>query len=105
MGVCGLGYVGLPLAVDKAKHGFHTIGFDVQQEKVDMVNAGKNYIGDVVNSDLEELVSSGMLSATTDFPGCAMWISLPSACLLRWTSTSSLTSVMSGIPRLPLPSI
>lgn len=41
MGVCGLGYVGLPLAVDKAKHGFRTIGFDVQQEKVDMVNAGE----------------------------------------------------------------
>lgn len=41
MGVCGLGYVGLPLAVDKAKHGFRTIGFDIQQEKVDMVNAGK----------------------------------------------------------------
>ena len=61
MGVCGLGYVGLPLAVDKAKHGFHTIGFDVQQEKVDMVNAGKNYIGDVVNSDLEELVSRHQL--------------------------------------------
>lgn len=67
MGVCGLGYVGLPLAVDKAKHGFRTIGFDVQKEKVDMVNAGKNYIGDVVQADLEELVSSGMLSATTDF--------------------------------------
>lgn len=67
MGVCGLGYVGLPLAVDKAKHGFKTIGFDVQKEKVDMVNAGMNYIGDVVNADLEELVSSGMLSATTDF--------------------------------------
>ena len=54
MGVCGLGYVGLPLAVDKAKHGFRTIGFDVQQEKVDMVNAGKNYIGDVVDADLEK---------------------------------------------------
>lgn len=67
MGVCGLGYVGLPLAVDKAKHGFRTIGFDVQQEKVDMVNAGKNYIGDVVNADLEELVTNGMLRATTDF--------------------------------------
>ena len=67
MGVCGLGYVGLPLAVDKAKHGFRTIGFDVQQAKVDMVNAGKNYIGDVVDSDLQELVSSGMLKATTDF--------------------------------------
>lgn len=67
MGVCGLGYVGLPLAVDKAKHGFKTIGFDVQQEKVDLVNAGKNYIGDVVNADLEELVKSGMLCATPDF--------------------------------------
>ena len=42
MGVCGLGYVGLPLAVDKAKHGFKTIGFDVQQGKVDLVNAGQN---------------------------------------------------------------
>ena len=67
MGVCGLGYVGLPLAVDKAKHGFKTIGFDVQQEKVDLVNAGKNYIGDVVNADLEELVESQMLRATSDF--------------------------------------
>ena len=67
MGVCGLGYVGLPLAVDKAKHGFKTIGFDVQQEKVDLVNAGRNYIGDVVNADLEELVKTGMLSATSDF--------------------------------------
>ncbi len=67
MGVCGLGYVGLPLAVDKAKHGFKTIGFDVQKEKVDLVNAGKNYIGDVVDSDLEELVANGMLRATTDF--------------------------------------
>lgn len=67
MGVCGLGYVGLPLAVDKAKHGFRTIGFDVQQEKVSMVNAGKNYIGDVVDADLQGLVSTGMLKATTDF--------------------------------------
>ena len=67
MGVCGLGYVGLPLAVDKAKHGFKTTGFDVQQAKVDMVNSGQNYIGDVVDSDLKELVESGMLTATTDF--------------------------------------
>lgn len=67
MGVCGLGYVGLPLAVDKAKHGFQTIGFDVQQKKVDMVNAGQNYIGDVVDADLQELVNSGMLRATSDF--------------------------------------
>lgn len=67
LGVVGLGYVGLPLAVEKAKAGYKTIGFDVQKKKVDMVNAGKNYIGDVVNEDLCELVKSGFFSATTDF--------------------------------------
>ena len=66
-GVVGLGYVGLPLAVEKAKAGFRTIGFDVQSSKVDMVNQGHNYIGDVVDSDLAELVKAGTLSATTDF--------------------------------------
>lgn len=67
VGVVGLGYVGLPLAVEKAKAGFKTIGFDVQSSKVEMVNRGENYIGDVVNEDLKEIVDSGMLSATTDF--------------------------------------
>lgn len=66
-GVVGLGYVGLPLAVEKAKAGFQTIGFDVQAAKVDMVNAGHNYIGDVVDVELKNLVESKMLSATTDF--------------------------------------
>ena len=66
-GVVGLGYVGLPLAVEKAKAGFKVIGFDVQKEKVDMVNAGHNYIGDVVDSDLANLVKDGKLSATSDF--------------------------------------
>lgn len=67
VGVVGLGYVGLPLAVEKAKAGFKTIGFDVQAEKVNLVNEGHNYIGDVVDSDLKNLVEKGMLSATTDF--------------------------------------
>lgn len=67
IGVVGLGYVGLPLAVEKAKAGFPTIGFDVQQQKVDMVNAGHNYIGDVVDAELEELVNTGRLSATSDY--------------------------------------
>lgn len=66
-GVVGLGYVGLPLAVEKAKAGFKTIGFDVQAKKVEMVNAGHNYIGDVVDSDLAKLVKEGRLRATTDF--------------------------------------
>ena len=67
VGVVGLGYVGLPLAVEKAKAGFKTIGFDVQEEKVNLVNEGHNYIGDVVDSDLKKLVEAEMLSATTDF--------------------------------------
>ena len=103
MGVCGLGYVGLPLAVDKAKHGFRTIGFDIQQEKVDMVNAGKNYIGDVVDADLQELVSTGMLKATTDFSEVCKVDFVASVCLHLWTSTSSRISATSGIPPLPSP--
>jgi len=67
VGVVGLGYVGLPLAVEKAKAGFKTVGFDIQNEKVKMVNEGHNYIGDVVDSDLKQLVANGMLSATSDF--------------------------------------
>ncbi len=67
VGVVGLGYVGLPLAVEKAKAGFKTIGFDVQEAKVRLVNEGHNYIGDVVDSDLKQLVKEGMLKATSDF--------------------------------------
>ncbi len=66
-GTVGLGYVGLPLAVEKAKAGFKTLGFDIQQEKVDMVNAGQNYIGDVVDEDLAKLVEVNMIEASTDF--------------------------------------
>jgi len=67
VGVIGLGYVGLPLAVEKAKAGFKTIGFDEQSKKVEMVNQGHNYIGDVVDNDLKRLVDEGWLAATSDF--------------------------------------
>ncbi|WP_294403437.1 nucleotide sugar dehydrogenase [uncultured Clostridium sp.] len=67
VGVVGLGYVGLPLAVEKAHAGYQTIGFDVQDKKVNMVNEGKNYIGDVVDETLKKLVEDGSLRATTDF--------------------------------------
>lgn len=65
--VIGLGYVGLPLAVEKAKAGYRTIGFDIQEKRVKMVNEGHNYIGDVVDEELADLVKKGLLSATTDF--------------------------------------
>ncbi|MEG2626032.1 MAG: nucleotide sugar dehydrogenase [Christensenella sp.] len=67
VGVVGLGYVGLPLAVEKAKAGYKTVGFDIQSEKVGLVNQGINYIGDVVDAELEQIVKSGGLRATTDF--------------------------------------
>jgi UDP-N-acetyl-D-glucosamine dehydrogenase len=53
--------------VEKAKAGYNVIGFDVQQIKVDMVNKGENYIGDVVSEDLQEIVEAGFLTATSDF--------------------------------------
>lgn len=67
LGVVGLGYVGLPLAVEKAKAGYQVIGFDIQDKKIDMVNKGENYIGDIVDADLKDLVESGKLKATTNF--------------------------------------
>ena len=67
LGVIGLGYVGLPLAVEKAKAGFKTIGFDVQQHKVDKINQGKNYVGDIPDDLLRDVVDRGLLSATRDF--------------------------------------
>ncbi|KEI06961.1 UDP-N-acetyl-D-glucosamine dehydrogenase [Clostridium sp. K25] len=67
LGVVGLGYVGLPLAVEKAKAGYEVIGFDVQDEKVKLVNEGHNYIGDILDEDLKDLVKAGKLKATTDF--------------------------------------
>jgi len=67
VGVLGLGYVGLPLAVELAKVGFHVTGIDVTQEKVDLVNRGISYVLDVPESELRPLVESGYLKATTDF--------------------------------------
>lgn len=67
IGVVGLGYVGLPLAVEKAKAGYNVIGFDMQYHKVNMVNKGINYIGDILDDELEDLVGIGKLMATEDF--------------------------------------
>lgn len=67
VGVIGLGYVGLPLAVDFASAGFEVTGIDIDQDKVDRINAGRNYIQDVSDAELKGLVDTGKLSATTDF--------------------------------------
>ena len=67
VGVLGLGYVGLPLAVEFAKAGFDVVGIDVQQPKVNQFNAGQSYIKDVPDSIFAPLIKSGKLRATTDF--------------------------------------
>ncbi|WML46682.1 nucleotide sugar dehydrogenase [Neobacillus sp. PS3-34] len=67
IGVVGLGYVGLPLAVEKAKAGYKVIGFDIQQSRVEQINMGINYIGDVVDQDLANMVKKGQFIATTDY--------------------------------------
>jgi len=66
VGMVGLGYVGLPFAVEKAKVGYHVIGIEQNQERADRVNAGENYIPDVKDDELRDLVQKGCLEAVTD---------------------------------------
>jgi len=67
VGIIGLGYVGLPLAVDTARKGYAVVGFDIQSKKVEMINSGQNYINDVDDSELKNVVASGNLKATSDY--------------------------------------
>jgi UDP-N-acetyl-D-glucosamine dehydrogenase len=67
VGIIGLGYVGLPLAVEFARAGFHVTGIDILASKVDAINRGDSYIQDVSSSVLKPLADAGKLIATTDF--------------------------------------
>lgn len=67
IGVVGLGYVGLPFAVEKAKIGFQVTGFEQNTKKVAMINAGTNYIKDVKDGELRDLVERGLIRAVDDF--------------------------------------
>ena len=66
IGIVGIGYVGLPLAVAFAMAGFKVLGFDIRQKNVDSVNLGKSYIADVSSDSLSEVVTRKLLEATTD---------------------------------------
>ena len=66
LGVIGLGYVGLPLAIEFARAGFHVVGFDVDQSKVDALNSGRSYIPDVPSGHVAEAVKAGLFKATID---------------------------------------
>jgi UDP-N-acetyl-D-glucosamine dehydrogenase len=67
IGVVGLGYVGLPLAVEFAEEGFSVLGFDVKDEKVEAVNRGDSYVGDVPSQRLAPVVKAGRVEATLDY--------------------------------------
>lgn len=67
VGVVGLGYVGLPLAVEYAEAGYRVTGIDISEPKVARFNTGDSYVGDVSSSTLAPLVTSGKLRATADF--------------------------------------
>ncbi|HDP70016.1 MAG TPA: nucleotide sugar dehydrogenase [Actinobacteria bacterium] len=67
IGIVGLGYVGLPLAVEMAQAGFNVTGIDVDGKKVSMISKGKNYIPDLDENTIKSLVKDGYLEATSDF--------------------------------------
>ncbi|WP_103130066.1 nucleotide sugar dehydrogenase [Deinococcus aerius] len=67
IGVIGLGYVGLPFLVEKAKVGFHVTGIDRNPERAAKVARGENYIGDVQDEDLRDIVARGLVSTSTSF--------------------------------------
>ena len=67
IGVIGLGYVGLPLAMEFVRAGFHVIGIDIDQEKVKKLNQGENYIHDIKDESVKNAVEMNQLSATSDF--------------------------------------
>ncbi|MGA3245555.1 MAG: nucleotide sugar dehydrogenase [Bacteroidota bacterium] len=71
IGVVGLGYVGLPLAVEYAAKGFETLGIEVDEKKVNAVNSGKNYIDDVNNKVFARVTKSGMLKAAANYDAVA----------------------------------
>lgn len=71
IGIVGMGYVGLPLAVAFAQRGFHVIGLDVVAEKVALLNAGQSYVEDVPDAELAPLVEKGLIRATADYADLA----------------------------------
>jgi len=101
-GVIGLGYVGLPLAIEFAHAGFQAIGIDVDQRKVDAVNAGTSYIVDTASEEIASLVTTGRLAATNDFSALAecdtINICVPTP--LRKTKDPDMTFILAAVAEI-----
>lgn len=101
-GVIGLGYVGLPLAIEFAHAGFRAIGIDVDERKVEAVNAGKSYIVDTADDEIASLVATGRLAATNDFSVIAdcdtINICVPTP--LRKTKDPDMTFILAAVAEI-----
>ena len=100
--ILGLGYVGLPLATVFAEAGFNVVGIDPDQSKVETINGGKSYIGDVEDAQIAQLVKDGKLRASTDFAELAnadaVSICVPTP--LRKTGDPDLSFIVSASEQL-----
>src|SRR4029078_10940970 len=101
-GVIGLGYVGLPLAIEFAHAGFRAVGIDVDQRKVDAINAGQSYIVDPAAEEVASLVATGRLTATADFDVIAdcdtINICVPTP--LRQTKEPDMTFILAAVAEI-----
>ena len=102
VGVIGLGYVGLPLAVSFATHGHRVLGFDIDAQKNSQINTGRSYIPDVDSADINRLVEAGLLEATTEFSRLdecdAISVCVPTP--LRKTREPDLTYIIESIEQV-----
>jgi UDP-N-acetyl-D-glucosamine dehydrogenase len=102
VGVVGLGYVGLPLAMTFAEAGFHVTGIDIDQQKVDQANRGKSYIPDISSSTLQALIDTKRLHFTNDFAALddvdAVSICVPTP--LRKTRDPDISYIISAIEQV-----
>jgi UDP-N-acetyl-D-glucosamine dehydrogenase len=99
IGIVGLGYVGLPLAVEFAQAGFRVVGIDLDQRKTRAVNAGTSYIEDVATTTLKPLVRDGSIRAQSDYSGCgkldAILIAVPTP--LRKTKDPDISYIVASL--------
>ena len=99
VGVIGLGYVGLPLAVEFARNGLTCIGIDLDRRKIAAIARGESYIPDVPSADVQRLVAAGRLSATSDF-GTVAELDTINICVptpLRKTKDPDLSFIVSAV--------
>ncbi len=102
VGVIGLGYVGLPLAVEMASSGYRVVGVDLDQSVVDRINRGQSHIGDISTERLQPLVEQGLLSATTEYQGLSE-VDCVSICVptpLTKTKDPNISYITEAIDRL-----